>query len=77
MKLLGSAKNKLTRAKNGKVVPHLEITGEVFTDCNIVNSDYQLDPRVLHTFVLNKLFGQLLNILSNNFMFLKTFNSEF
>ena len=51
MKLLGSAKNKLTRAKNGKVMPHLEITEEVFIDCNIVNSDYQLDSRVLHTFV--------------------------
>ena len=29
MKLLGSTKNKLTKDKNGKNVPHLEISGAV------------------------------------------------
>ena len=29
-----------------------------------------------YTFVLNTLFGQLFDILSKNFIFLKTFNSE-
>ena len=29
---------------------------------NIVNNNYQHDSRVLHTFILNKLFGQLLGI---------------
>ena len=28
MKLLGSAKNKITKDKNGEDVPHLEITEE-------------------------------------------------
>ena len=32
---------------------------------------------MLYTFVPNKLFGQLLNILPENFVFLKTFNLEF
>ena len=45
--------------------------------CNIVNSDYQHDLRVLYTFISNKSFGQLLDILSKSFIFLKTFDSEF
>ena len=32
---------------------------------------------VLYTFILNKLFGQLLNISPKNFIYFKTFNSEF
>ena len=45
--------------------------------CNIVNNDCQQDSRVLHTFVPNKSFGQLLDISHKNFIFLKTFDSEF
>ena len=45
--------------------------------CNIVNNDYQQDSRVLYTFVPNKSFGQLLDISPKNFIFLKTFDSEF
>ena len=33
--------------------------------------------QVLYTFVPNKSFGQLLDISTKKFMFLKTFNSEF
>ena len=33
--------------------------------------------RILYTFVPNKLFGQLLDISHGNFIFLKTFDSEF
>ena len=58
-------------------MPHLEITEKVLVQCNIANNDYQQDSRVLYTFVLNKPFGQLLNISSKNFIFLKTFDSEF
>ena len=35
------------------------------------------NSRVLYTFVQNKLFGQSLEISPTNFVFLKTFNSEF
>ena len=57
-------------------MPHSEITEVVLLHCNIVN-DYQHDSRVLYTFVPNKSFGQLLDISPQNFIFLKTFNSEF
>ena len=62
MKLLESTKNKITRDINGENVPHLEVTEVVLAHCNIFNNDYQQDSRVLYTFVLNKLFGSLLEI---------------
>ena len=39
------------------------------------NGENQQDSRVLYIFVLNKSFGQLLDISPKNFIFLKTFNS--
>ena len=77
MKLLGSTKNKITKDKNGKNVPHLEITEVVLVHCNMVNNDYQQDSRVLYTFVPNKSFDNLLDISPSNHIFLKTFNSEY
>ena len=77
MKLLGSTISKKTKDENSENVPHLEITEVVPIHCNIVNKDYQQDSRVLYTFVPNKSFGQLLDISSKNFIFLKTFNSQF
>ena len=44
--------------------------------CNIVNNNYQQDSRVVYKFVPSKSLGQLLNILPNNFVFLKPFNSD-
>ena len=76
LKLLGSTKNKITKDKNGKNVPHLEITEVVLVHCDIVNNDSQQDSRVLYTFVPNKPFGSLLEISPTNHFFLKTFNSE-
>ena len=75
MKLFRKTKNKITMDKNGENVPHLEITEVVLVHCNIFNSDYQQDSRVLYTFVSNKSLGQLLDISPNNFIFLKTFDS--
>ena len=77
MKLLRSTKNKITKDKNGKSVPHLEITEVLLVHCNIVNNDYQQDSRVLYTFVPNKPFASLLGISPTNHIFLKTFNSEY
>ena len=45
--------------------------------CNVVTNSYQLNSRVLYTFVPNKSFGQLLDISPENFIFLKVFDSEF
>ena len=39
MKLLGSTENQIIKNKNGKNVPHLEITEVVLVHCNIVNND--------------------------------------
>ena len=66
MKLLGSTENKITKDKNGKIVLHIEITEVVLVQCNIVNSDYQQDSRVLYTFFRNKPFGSLLEISLTN-----------
>ena len=77
MKIFGSTENKTTKHKNGKNVPHLEITELVLVHCDIVNNDYQQDQGVLYTFVPNKSFGSLLlEISPTNHIFLKTFNSE-
>ena len=77
MKLLRSTKNKITKDKNGKNVPHLEITEVLLVHCNVVNNDYQRDSRVLYTFVPIKPFASLLGISPTNHIFLKTFNSEY
>ena len=77
IKLLGSTKNKTTKNENGENVSHLEVTKVVLVHCNIVNNNYQQNSRVLYTFVPNKSFGQLLDTLPKNLLFLKAFNSEF
>ena len=79
MKLLESTKSKITKDKNGKNVPYLEITEIVLVHCNTVNNDYLKDSRGLYTFVPNKSFGQLLDfspkylskLLIQNFHILK------
>ena len=77
MKLLGSTKNKITKDKSDKNVPYLEITEVLLVHCNIVNNNYQQDSRILYTFVPNKSFGSLLEIVPTNHIFLKTFNLEY
>ena len=58
-------------------MPHLEIPEVILVYCNIINNDYQHDLRVFYSFIPNKLLGQLLDISSKSFIFLKTFDSEF
>ena len=58
-------------------MPHLETAEAVLVLCDIVNSHYQQDSRVLYTFVSNKPFGSLLEISSPIRIFLKTLNSEY
>ena len=77
MKLLGSTESKIIKNKNSEIVAHLEITEVVLVHCNIVNNDHQQDSRVLYTFVPNKPFDSLLEIVPTNFIVLETFNSEF
>ena len=77
MKLLRSTKSKTTRDENGENVSHLEFTEVVLVRRNIADKDYRPDSRVFYTFIPNKSFGHLLDIFPENFLFLKTFNSEF
>ena len=77
MKLLGSTENKIAKDKNRENVPRLEVAELVLVHCNLVNNDYQQDSRILYAFVPNKTFGSLLEISPTNYVFLKTFNSEF
>ena len=77
MKLLVSTKSKIAKNKNGENVPYLEIAEVILIHCNVVNNSHQQNSRILYTFVLNKLFGQLLDISHKSFIFLKTFDSEF
>ena len=77
MKLLGSTKSKITKDKNGEDIPYLEIIEILLIHGNVVNNSYQQNSRILHTFVPNKSFGQLLDISPKNLIFLKKFDSEF
>ena len=75
--LLGSIKSNITKYENGKNVSYLEITAVVLINYNNVNNSYQKNSRVLLSFVPNKPSRQLLFISSKNFVFLKTFDSQF
>ena len=77
MKLLGSTKNKIKKDKNCENVLYLEINEVVLIHCNVVNNSYQQNSRVFYIFVPNKSFGQLLDISPENFIFFKTFDTEF
>ena len=56
---------------------HLEITEVVLIHCNIVNSYYQQNSRVLYTFIPNISFDQLIDISPKKIIFWKNFYSEF
>ena len=57
MKILGSTKSKITKIGNSENVAHLEITEVVLVHCNILNNNYQQNPRVIYTFIPNKSFS--------------------
>ena len=77
MKLLGGTKSKITKNENGENVLYLQIAEVVLIHCNAVNNNYQRNLTVSYTIVPNKSFGKLLVISTKNFIFLRTFNSEF
>ena len=77
MQLLGSSKKDIDQNKNRKFVPGLETVEAVLVQCNLVNNNYQRASKVLFTFVLNKLFVQLITIISYSPTMLKTTNAEF
>ena len=58
-------------------MPHLDITEVILVHYNIGDNDYQQDSRVLYRFVINKSFGQLLDISPRNFVFFKLLTENF
>ena len=77
MQLLGSSKKDIDQNKNRKFVPGLQTVEAVLVQCNLVNNNYQRASKVLFTFVPNKLFVQLITIISYSPTMLKTTNAEF
>ena len=69
IKLLGTTKSKIIKDENVENISRLEITVVALAQYNVVNNDYQLDSRVLFTFVPNKSFSQLLDISLKMFIF--------
>ena len=76
MILWGSTKKDVDQDKNGEDVPKLESVEVVLVHCNLVNNNYQQASKVLFTFVPNKQFGQLINILPHSLTMLSTTNTE-
>ena len=58
-------------------MPKLEPVEVVLVHCNLVNNNYKQTSKVLFTFVLNKQFGQLINIAPHSLTMLSTTNTEF
>ena len=77
MKLLGSTKRDVDQDKDGEDMPKLESAEVVLVHCNLVNNNYQQTSKVLFTFVPNKQFGQLINILPHSLTMLCTANTVF
>ena len=77
MKQLESIKSMINKDENGEKFLHLEINEVVLIHFNIGNNNYQQKSSVLYAFIPNESFGQLLDILSKDFVFLKPFYSEF
>ena len=77
MRLLGSTKKDVDSDKNSENVPKLESVGVVLVHCNLVKNDHQHSSKVLFSFVLNKQFGQLINISPNTLTMMNTVKIEF
>ena len=70
-------KKDVDKDKNDKNIPKLESVEVVSVHCNLIKNDYQHASNVLFTFVPNKQFGQLINILPHSLSMMSTVNTEF
>ena len=77
MKLLGSTKKGVDSDKNSENVPKSESVEVVLVHCNLVKNDYQHTSKVLFSFVPNKQFGQLINVLPYSLTMMNTVDTEF
>ena len=58
-------------------MPKLKSVEVVLVHCKLVNNNYQQASKVLFTFVLNKQFGQLINIAPHSLIMLNTTSTDF
>ena len=77
MKLFGSTKKLIDKAKTGEKVSSLEVVEVVFLQCNLVDNQYQQKSEVLRTFTPKKSNAYLLNVEPSNLVLLKTYNTGF
>ena len=70
-------KKDVDKDKKDKNIPKLESVEVVSVHCNLIKNDYQHASNVLFTFVPNKQFGQLINILPHSLTMMSTVNTEF
>ena len=75
MKLLGSTED-VDQDKDEEDVPKLESDKVALVHCNLVNNNYQQASKILFTFVPNKEFGQLINIVPHSLIMLNTTSTE-
>ena len=76
IKLSESAKKDVDQDKDGENVSKLESLEVALVHCNLVNNNYQQASEILFTFVPNKQFGQLIDVLSHSLTMLNTTNTE-
>ena len=76
-KLLGSSTDPIDGDKKSELVLKLESVDLVLVHCNVVNNSYQQASKVLFAFVPNKKYGQLITVLPETLIMLKTVNTEF
>ena len=75
--IVRKCKKDVDRDKDGEIVPKLEPVEVVLVHCSLVKNDYQHTSKVLFSFVPNKQFGQLINILRHTITMMNTVNIEF
>ena len=75
MKLLGSTKKDVDKDKDGETVPKVESVEVVLMHCNLVKNYYQHTSKVLFSLVLNKQFGQLINLSPHSLTMMNTVNT--
>ena len=67
----------LKKVKMEKVHQKLESVEVALVHCNLIKNDSQQASKILFTFVPNKQFGQLINILPYSLTMMNTINTEF
>ena len=77
MKLFRSTKKYVDQDKDREDIAKFGSVEVVLVHCNLVNNNYQQVSEELFTFVLNKQFGQLINIASHSLIMLSSTNAEF